>query len=63
MQFTWPGFLNDVKVAAGKSGTEESKADARESLRARIVEDAIGARFILSQAAQLSALLARYPFE
>lgn len=63
MQFTWPGFLNNVKVAAGKSGTEESKADAQDWLRARIAEDPVGARSILVQAGQLSALLLRFTFE
>ncbi|KAH8698650.1 fungal-specific transcription factor domain-containing protein [Talaromyces proteolyticus] len=45
MQFTWPAFLNNIKVAAGKSGTEESKADARSWLRARIAEDPLGSDF------------------
>lgn len=63
MQFTWPGFLNYVKVAAGKSGTEESKSVAKEWITARIASDPAGARFILSHAAQLAAILARYPFE
>ncbi|OAA69693.1 Fungal transcriptional regulatory protein [Cordyceps fumosorosea ARSEF 2679] len=63
VQFTWPGFLNTVKVAAGKSGTEESKAGARAWIRSRVQDDPAGARFILAQAGQLSALLARYPFD
>ncbi|KAL2127172.1 hypothetical protein VTI74DRAFT_11208 [Chaetomium olivicolor] len=63
MQFTWPGFLNNVKIAAGKSGTEESKADARSWVRARIEEDPVGARSILAQAGQLSALLSRFNFD
>ena len=63
MQFTWPAFLNNVKVAAGKSGTEESKADARAWIQSRITEDPIGARSILAHAGQLSALLLRYTFE
>ncbi|UNI15668.1 hypothetical protein JDV02_002179 [Purpureocillium takamizusanense] len=63
MQFTWPSFLNNVKIAAGKSGTEESKADARSWVRARIEEDPIGTRSILAQAGQLSALLSRFTFD
>ncbi|EGX97024.1 Fungal transcriptional regulatory protein [Cordyceps militaris CM01] len=63
MQFTWPGFLNNIKIAAGKSGTEESKATAREWIQSRIQDDPAGARFILAQAGQLSAVLARYPFD
>lgn len=63
MQFTWPGFLNNVKIAAGKSGTEESKQDARSWVRARIEEDPIGTRSILAQAGQLSTLLSRFTFE
>ncbi|EFY91663.1 C6 and C2H2 transcription factor, putative [Metarhizium acridum CQMa 102] len=41
IQFTWPNFLQNIKVAAGKSGTDESKADAREWVRARIEEDPV----------------------
>lgn len=63
IQFTWPGFLNYVKVAAGKSGTEESKLVAKEWITARIASDPAGARFILSHAARLAAILARHPFE
>lgn len=63
MQFTWPGFLNNIKIAAGKSGTEESKATARDWVQSRINDDPAGARHILTQAGQLSAVLARYPFE
>lgn len=63
MQFTWDGFLNSVKVAAGKSGTEESKAEARIWIQSQIAEDPIGARFILAQAGRLGAILARHPFE
>ncbi|KAJ6443388.1 Heat Labile Enterotoxin Type Iib [Purpureocillium lavendulum] len=63
MQFTWPGFLNNVKIAAGKSGTEESKSDARSWVRARIEEDPVGMRSILAQAGQLSSLLSRFTFE
>ncbi|OAQ75458.1 fungal transcriptional regulatory protein [Purpureocillium lilacinum] len=63
MQFTWPGFLNNVKIAAGKSGTEESKQDARSWVRARIDEDPIGTRSILAQAGQLSTLLSRFTFD
>ncbi|PWI75924.1 C6 and C2H2 transcription factor [Purpureocillium lilacinum] len=63
MQFTWPGFLNNVKIAAGKSGTEESKQDARSWVRARIEEDPIGTRSILAHAGQLSTLLSRFTFD
>lgn len=63
MQFTWDGFLNRVKVAAGKSGTEESKAEARSLIRSQIAEDPVGARFILVQASCLGTILARHPFE
>ncbi|OAA50753.1 Fungal transcriptional regulatory protein [Beauveria brongniartii RCEF 3172] len=63
LQFTWPAFLNNAKIAAGKSGTEESKASARAWIRSRVSVDPAGARFILTQAGQLGALLARYPFD
>lgn len=63
IQFTWPAFLNNIKVAAGKSGTEESKADARSWLRTHIADDPMGARSILVHAGQLSALLLRFTFE
>jgi hypothetical protein len=63
MQFTWPGFLDKVKIAAGKSGTEESKLNARAWLSSRISDDVIGARSILVHAGQLNALLIRFTFE
>ncbi|KFZ03327.1 hypothetical protein V502_11042 [Pseudogymnoascus sp. VKM F-4520 (FW-2644)] len=63
IQFTWPGFLHNIKVAAGKSGTERSKADARLWLSTRISEDQRNARSILVHAGQLSALLTRFTFD
>ena len=63
IQFTWPGSLDNIKIAAGKSGTENSKTDARLWLSARISEDLVGARSILIHAGQLSALLMRFTFE
>ncbi|OAQ61102.1 fungal transcriptional regulatory protein [Pochonia chlamydosporia 170] len=63
IQFTWPNFLQNIKVAAGKSGTDESKADAREWIQARIEEEPVITRSILVQAGQLSTLLSRYIFD
>lgn len=63
IQFTWPGFLDNLKIAAGKSGTEKSKKDARSWLSARISEEPASARSILVHAGQLSALLMRFTFE
>lgn len=63
LQFTWPGFLDKVKVAAGKSGTRESELNARAWLCSKISDDVIGARSILVHAGQLNALLIRFTFE
>ncbi|KAH8805434.1 fungal transcriptional regulatory protein [Xylogone sp. PMI_703] len=63
IQFTWPGFLENIKIAAGKSGTEASKCDARSWLSSRISEDQISARAILVHAGQLNSLLIRYTFD
>jgi hypothetical protein len=63
IQFTWPGFLENMKIAAGKSGTEISKRDARVWLSSQISEDPINARAILVHAGQLSSLLMRFTFE
>lgn len=63
IQFTWPGFLDKVKIAAGKSGTEESKLNARAWLASRISDDVICARSILVHSGQLNALLIRFTFE
>lgn len=63
IQFTWPGFLDKVKIAAGKSGSDESKRDARSWLSTRIAEDPISARSTLVHAGQLNALLMRFTFE
>ncbi|KFY16961.1 hypothetical protein V492_00970 [Pseudogymnoascus sp. VKM F-4246] len=52
-----------ARFAAGKSGTERSKADARLWLSSRISEDQINARSILVHAGQLSALLLRFTFD
>lgn len=58
---TWVtfSFLQNIKVAAGKSRTDKSKADAREWARARIREDLVIARGMLVQAGQLGILLSR----
>lgn len=63
IQFTWLGFLDKVKIAAGKSGTDTSKRDARGWLSARINEDPIRARSILLHAGQLNSLISRFTFE
>ncbi|KAJ5619437.1 hypothetical protein N7510_003421 [Penicillium lagena] len=63
LQFTWSGFLDKVKIAAGKSGTEESQLHARAWLCSRISDDVVGARSILVHAGQLNALLIRFTFE
>jgi hypothetical protein len=63
IQFTWPGFLENIKIAAGKSGTDTSKINARLWISAKIAQDQIGARSILAHAGQLSSLLLRYTFE
>lgn len=63
IQFTWPAFLDNIKIAAGKSGTDESKNHARSWLSSRIEEDPAGARAILLHAGQLNALLIRFTFE
>ncbi|BCS28427.1 uncharacterized protein APUU_61475A [Aspergillus puulaauensis] len=63
LQFTWTGFLDKVKIAAGKSGTEESKLNARSWLSSRISDDVVGARSILVHAGRLNALLIRFTFE
>lgn len=60
IQHTQPNSLQSIKVAAGKSGTEGSKADAREWARARIREDLVITRGILVQAGQLGILLSRF---
>lgn len=63
IQFTWLGFLENVKIAAGKSGTDNSRSDAALWLSNKIAEDEVDARLILAHAAGLSSLLLRYTFE
>ncbi|KIM99147.1 hypothetical protein OIDMADRAFT_56312 [Oidiodendron maius Zn] len=63
VQFTWPGFLENIKIAAGKSGTEASKGEARSWLSSRILDDPVNARAILVHAGQLTSLLARFTFD
>ena len=63
VQFTWPGFLENIKIAAGKSGTEASKGEARSWLSSRILDDPVNARAILVHAGQLTSLLSRFTFE
>jgi hypothetical protein len=63
MQFTFPGFIQVVKVAAGKSGTAASRAAARMTLSQWINSDAVGARRVFANAAMLSCLLLRHTFE
>lgn len=63
IQFIWPGFIENIKIAAGKSGTETSKKDARLWLSTRIDQDQVGSRSILAHAGQLTSLILRYTFE
>lgn len=52
-----------VKVAAGKSGTLQSRTHAQHTLAWWINSDLVGARRIFANAAMLSCLLMRYTFE
>jgi hypothetical protein len=63
IQFSWSGFLDNLKVAAGKSGTDDSKQEARSWLTTHISKDPMVARSVLVHAGQLTALLVRFPFE
>ncbi len=63
MQFTFLGFLQVVKIAAGKSGTATSRAAARTTLSQWVNGDVVGARQVFANAAMLSCLLLRYTFE
>ncbi|KZO90459.1 hypothetical protein CALVIDRAFT_490418 [Calocera viscosa TUFC12733] len=63
IQFTWPRFLDNVKVAAGKSGTETSKSQARTWLSGHMAEDPVRTRSIIVHAGRLNALLLRFRFD
>jgi hypothetical protein len=63
LQFIYPGFLEKVKAAAGKSGTIESQRDARETLKTWFEADEVGVRTIVVHAAMLGSLLSRYTYE
>lgn len=63
LQFTLPGFLQKVKIAAGKSGTMDSRLSSAQTLSWWLNADRVGARRIFAHAAMLACLLTRYTFE
>jgi hypothetical protein len=63
MQFTITGFLDKVKIAAGKSGTSGSKESAKATLVQLINVNHMATRNILAHAAMLTCLLDRFTFE
>lgn len=63
MQFTIPAFLDDTKIAAGKSGTQRSQEAAAMRLRAALAVHPDRTRKILAEAGMLNALLGRYVFD
>ena len=63
LQFGYPGFLQKVKIAAGKSGTKESRVSAQQTLGRWLDSDRVVGRRIFAHAAMLTCLLTRYTFE
>lgn len=63
MQFTIPAFLDDAKIAAGKSGTQRSRQMAALRLSEAMSVQPIRTRQILAGAGMLNALLGRYVFD
>jgi hypothetical protein len=63
LQFTRIGFLDQVKIAAGKSGTLQSRATARQTLSEWINHDRAATRNVFAHGAMLSCLLNRFTFE
>lgn len=63
LQFTRLGFIELVKIAAGKRGSHESKRTAQQELLSWINSDFVGVRRITAYAGMLSNLLGRHTFE
>ncbi|RSH90377.1 hypothetical protein EHS25_000982 [Saitozyma podzolica] len=63
LQFARVGFLERVKIAAGKSGTAASREAARVTLSEWINSDVVAARNIFAHAAMLRCLLWRFTFD
>lgn len=62
IQFAIPGFLDEVKVAAGKSGTKASQDAASDRLRRSLAARPVQARAILAHAGMLNGLLSQFMF-
>ncbi len=63
MQFTRIGLINEGKIAAGKSGSAESRLAARASIAQWVRSDPGGCRNVVAHAGMLSSLLHRFRFE
>lgn len=63
LQFAFPGLLQKLKVAAGKSGTLDSQLEARQVLKTWINVDPYTSRVVFAHSAMLACLLKRYTFD
>ena len=63
LQFTRAGFLDQVKLAAGKLGTYSSRDAARISITEWLNSNPAGMRNVFAHAAMLRCLVARFTFE
>ncbi len=63
LQFTGVGLLDQVKVAAGRSGDAAARDAARADVAARLRENPAAARSLFAHAAMLRCLLNRFTFE
>lgn len=63
LAFTSPGLLENVKLAAGRSGDARSRDAARNTLRVWMAERPAQARNVFAHAAMLYCLLSRFTFE
>lgn len=63
LQFTEIGLLDQIKVAAGRSGDASSRSEAQIALTERLRSNPAGSRNIFAHAAMLRCLLNRFTFE
>jgi hypothetical protein len=63
LQFTEIGLLDQIKVAAGRSGDASSRNEAQIALTERLRSNPAGSRNIFAHAAMLRCLLNRFTFE
>lgn len=63
LQFTQTGLLDQIKIAAGRSGSAAAQAEAREAVGQWMHSHPAATRNVFANAALLGCLMRRFNFE